>query len=208
MKLILFGATGHTGKFVLDEALKAGHHITALVRDVTKLQQQHKRLQVVIGDALKEEDVMKVVKGKDAVISTISEGPDIVHKTQSEAVSNMIKAMETTGIERIICMGAIGILQFNATELIRDQSSYPALYRPLSFEHSAVNKLLQTTNLKWTQVCPPTILAVPADDNFVVQADYPPTKNMEVNAGNIGMFIMQELEKNEFLSKRVGITNA
>jgi hypothetical protein len=71
-----------------------------------------------------------------------------------------------------------------------------------------VNKQLQQTDLKWTQVCPPTILAAPSDGKFAVKADYPPTEIMDVNAGNIGAFMLQELEKNEFIGKRVGITNA
>jgi hypothetical protein len=49
---------------------------------------------------------------------------------------------------------------------------------------------------------------MPADGRFAVKADYPPSTKKEVNAGNIGMFMMQELEKNEFIGKRVGITNA
>jgi putative NADH-flavin reductase len=208
MKLVLFGATGHTGAYILEEALKAGHEVTVLVRHPEKLRQQSDRLKVVTGDAMNEEDVLKAVKGQDAVLSAISEGPEIQHKTQTVATGNMISAMQQNGVERIICLGSSGILQFNETELIRDQPSYDALYRPLSYEHSSVNKQLQQTQLKWTQVCPPTILAAPADGKFAVKAEYPPTENMEVNAGNIGAFMMQELEKNEFIGKRTGITNA
>ena len=208
MKLVLFGATGHTGAYILDEALKAGHEVTVLVRHPEKLRQQSDRLTVVTGDALKEEDVSAAIKGQDAVLSAISEGPEIQHKTQTLATGNMIRAMQQNGVERIICMGASGILQLNDTELIRDQPSYDPLYRPLSYEHSSVNKQLQQTDLKWTQVCPPTILAAPSDGKFAVKADYPPTEIIDVNAGNIGAFMMQELEKNEFIGKRVGITNA
>lgn len=207
MNIVLFGATGHTGRFILDELLKTNHNITVLVRDKSKVSVAANNLHIITGDALSEEDVLQVVTGQDAIFSAISEGPTIQHKTQSTAIHNMIKAMRASGVDRIICMGAIGILQFNANELIRDQPFYPDLYRPLSFEHSAVNKQLHETNLCWTQVCPPTILAASADGKFAVKADYPPTSNMEVNAGNIGSFMISELQKNEFIGKRVGITN-
>ncbi len=207
MKLAIFGATGHTGKYILRAALDAGHKITVLVRDKAKVAAMP-GLTVLEGDALNPEDVLKTVEGQDAVISAISEGPDIRKKTQSTALANIVKAMEQHGVQRLICMGAIGILQFNAGELVRDQPFYPELYRPLSFEHSAVFKMLQTTRLKWTQVCPPTILAADADGRFVVRADYPPNEKMEVNAGNIASFMMQELLRNEFVGKRAGINNA
>lgn len=207
LKLAIFGATGHTGKYILRAALDAGHSVTVLVRDKTKVA-DISGLKVIEGDALNPEDVLLAVDGQDAVISAISEGPDIRQKIQSTALANIVKAMEQQGVQRLICMGAVGILQFNAGELVRDQPFYPELYRPLSFEHSAVFKMLQTTRLQWTQVCPPTILAAHADGRFVVKADYPPNEKMEVNAGNIASFMMQELLRNEFVEKRVGINNA
>jgi len=208
MKIALFGATGHTGSFILEEALKAGHEVTVLLRDPAKMQLQHDRLRLLKGDALKAADVLEAIQNQDVVLSAISEGPDVKTKTQSVAVANMIDSMQKAGVNRIICMGAIGILQLPNGELIRDQPSYPSLYLPLSFEHSAVNDLLQKTDLLWMQVCPPTILGKAADGKFAVKANYPPTENMEVNAGNIGLFMMQELEQNNFLQQRVGITNA
>jgi uncharacterized protein len=208
MKIILFGATGHTGSYILDEALKAGHQVSVLVRNANKVGHQRDKLNIITGDALNEDDVVRAVEGQDAVLSAISEGPYIEYKTQSRAVGNMIKAMKKTGVKRILCMGAIGILQHNEHELIRDQDFYAELYKPLSHEHSEVNRLLNESGLDWTQVCPPTIVGMPADGNFLLKADYPPSSNKLANAGNIGLFMMQELEKNEFIGKRVGITNA
>ncbi len=206
MKIVLFGATGHTGKFILEEILNAGHEVTVLVRTPEKLQ-LHERLHIMKGDALKQEDVLQAVEGQDAVLSAISEGPAIQHKTQSTAVGNMIRAMQQSGVQRIIAMGAIGILQHNDQELIRDQPFYDELYKPLSYEHSEVNEQLRKSGLRWTQVCPPNILAAPGDGQFVTKADYPASDKWEVNAGNIGLFMLQELDKNEYLGKRVGIAN-
>lgn len=208
MKLVLFGAGGHTGNYILEEALKAGHEVTVLVRHPEKVTASSSTLNIVKGDALNASDVLNVVRGKDAAVSAISEGPDIRQHTQSKATANIIKAMQDTGVKRIICMGAIGILQANENELLRDQPSYDATYLPISMEHSAVNDLLKASGLDWTQVCPPTILSAPSDGGFKVKAGYPPTKNMEVNAGNIGMFIMEELEHPHFIGQRAGITNA
>jgi uncharacterized protein len=207
MKIALFGATGHAGNYILDEALKAGHEVTVLVRHPEKLKQQHDNLHVVTGDALQLTDVLKVVEGKDAVVSAISEGPHIQNHTQSVAVANMIEAMKRHGVKRIICMGAIGILQHDENTLLRDLPTYDELYKPLSYEHSAVNSELRNSGLDWTQVCPPNIIAAPSDGKFLVKADWPASKNMKCNAGNIGMFIMQELERNEFVGTRVGISN-
>ena len=38
MKILLFGATGRTGKIILQKALNDGHEVTAIVRDPSKLE--------------------------------------------------------------------------------------------------------------------------------------------------------------------------
>ena len=40
LKLVVFGATGRTGKEVLKQALQKGHHVTAVVRTPEKLSTQ------------------------------------------------------------------------------------------------------------------------------------------------------------------------
>lgn len=37
LKLVVFGGTGRTGKEVVKQALKKGHHVTAVVRTPEKL---------------------------------------------------------------------------------------------------------------------------------------------------------------------------
>ncbi|MBK7896213.1 MAG: NAD(P)H-binding protein [Anaerolineaceae bacterium] len=51
MKLAVFGATGGTGKEIVVQALEAGHEVTVLVRDSTRLSVKHDKLYLVIGDA-------------------------------------------------------------------------------------------------------------------------------------------------------------
>ena len=37
MKILLLGATGRTGKHIIEEAIKRGHEISAIARDPEKL---------------------------------------------------------------------------------------------------------------------------------------------------------------------------
>ncbi|MCB0237620.1 MAG: NAD(P)H-binding protein, partial [Anaerolineae bacterium] len=52
MQIAVFGATGGTGQQVVQQALAAGHSVTALVRDPSRLAAQDERLTVVEGDVL------------------------------------------------------------------------------------------------------------------------------------------------------------
>ena len=47
MKIIVFGATGGTGKEIVKQGLNAGHEITAFVRNPAKVAIQHPQLKLV-----------------------------------------------------------------------------------------------------------------------------------------------------------------
>jgi putative NADH-flavin reductase len=52
MRILIFGATGGTGRQLVDQALERGHQTTAFVRTAAKLAARHPLLRVVQGDAL------------------------------------------------------------------------------------------------------------------------------------------------------------
>jgi putative NADH-flavin reductase len=51
LRLTIFGASGRTGKPLVEQALNAGHEVTAFVRDPSKLTTKHGHLKVIRGDA-------------------------------------------------------------------------------------------------------------------------------------------------------------
>ena len=65
MKIIVFGATGGVGKWVLEQGLKAGHEITAFVRTPQKVTITHENLAVVQGDAFDKEAVSAAIAGHE-----------------------------------------------------------------------------------------------------------------------------------------------
>ena len=74
MKLTIFGATSSTGQHLVEQALQAGHEVTAFVRDASKLPFTLKHLYVIVGDALNPAQVESAVNGSDAVLSTLGPG--------------------------------------------------------------------------------------------------------------------------------------
>ena len=68
MNLIVFGASGATGRLVVETALSAGHLVTAFVRDAARLPMTHSRLRIIEGDAMDPASVASVLSGHDAVL--------------------------------------------------------------------------------------------------------------------------------------------
>lgn len=108
MKLAIFGATGRTGKPLVEQALKAGHEVVALVRTPSKLTVQTP-IRVVQGDVLNSTDVDKVVQGSDAVISVIGQSKDSPRDMQTVAITNIIDAMNKYGVKRLVSLTGAGV---------------------------------------------------------------------------------------------------
>ncbi len=108
MKLAVFGASGRTGRPLVQQALDAGHDVTALVRTPATFPLKHDRLTVVQGDAMNATDVDEIVQGADAVLSTLGQGKNSPKDLQTVATKNIVAAMEKYGISRIVSLTLAG----------------------------------------------------------------------------------------------------
>jgi len=152
MKIALFGATGHTGRLVLDHLLEQGHIITALVRTPANLDIQHPDLRIVKGNALVVDDVMNSIRGQDAVISvigarTLKNDPPIC----SVSARNITNAMTQLGVKRLVFLSGVamgekpGILMTILRLLLLKEVYADAV---------AADAIVQPTDLDWTIVRP------------------------------------------------------
>ncbi len=71
MKLLIFGATGGTGRQIVEQALQQGHEVTAFVRNPAKMTTQHEKLKIVKGNIMDCHSVGAAVAGQDAVFSAL-----------------------------------------------------------------------------------------------------------------------------------------
>lgn len=84
--LVVLGASGRTGRLVVEQALAAGHLVTALVRSPEKLTLRHPKLRVVVGDATDSSALSRALEGAVAVISTLgSRGLVIADSSRASA---------------------------------------------------------------------------------------------------------------------------
>ncbi len=113
MKLVLFGASGRTGRHLLQQALAQGHDVTAFVRNPGSLLPVD-RLIIQQGDVLNRADVERAVQNQDAVVSALgggriapSSGPHVSVRTFG--TEHILAAMEHTGVRWFICESAYGV---------------------------------------------------------------------------------------------------
>src|SRR5918997_37329 len=97
MRITVFGATGGTGRHIVEQALDAGHEVTAVVGVPAA-----DGLTVVTAQLDDRAAVRRAVEGADAVVDTLGPhgtGPTTV---RADAASVIIAAMREAGVRRLV----------------------------------------------------------------------------------------------------------
>ena len=209
MRIIVFGATGTVGKQVVQQALYKGFDVRAFGRNVyTTDFLEPEKLELVQGALFDEKEVYHAINGCDAVVSAIGGSFDGTDKARTLGMKNIIKQMTKAGVKRIVAIGNMAVLNADEETMLIDTESYPVEYIPVGREHQKAFNLLNESTLDWTFVCPPDIINYGPTGIFNTAANYPPTPNQyKINSGDLSLFMLNELVKNEFVKQRVGISN-
>ncbi len=212
MKILVFGATGMVGKYIIDIALSHGHEVRAFGRNVfDKLSTERTRLELFKGYLFTDKDISRSLKGADAVISALGGAADGIDRTRSLGMKKIVAEMNKRGPKRIIAIGGAGILDTKVSEdsdettYIFKKPDFPKKYIPVSEEHFNAYARLKESNLEWTFVCPPDIIDAPATGEYNLNRDRVAEGKFEINAGDIAHFMVNELTNNAYLNCRVGI---
>jgi NAD(P)H-binding len=70
LTVLVIGSTGSVGRHVLEEAVRAGHHVRALVRSPDRARGLPAGVEVVVGDVTRPETLPDAVRDVDAVVFT------------------------------------------------------------------------------------------------------------------------------------------
>ncbi len=108
-KIALFGASGHTGRQFLEQALGQGYTVQALVRTPSKITHSSAALHIIQGDVLNPADVEKATKGCDIVVSLFGHVKGSPKWLQTDGTRNIVHAMKKQGIQRIISLSGGGL---------------------------------------------------------------------------------------------------
>ncbi|GAA2258576.1 SDR family oxidoreductase [Streptomyces amakusaensis] len=107
MRYTVFGATGGTGRQLVQQALDAGHEVTAVVRDPARLPvREHERLEVVVADVTDPEALRPAIAGSDAVLSALGAPTNKAAGITSAGTRAILHALGDEGVRRLVAVSA------------------------------------------------------------------------------------------------------
>jgi putative NADH-flavin reductase len=203
----VLGATGRTGRRLVEYALADGHAVRALARDPAALDAlAHPRLAVLAGDARDPYAVEALVVGADAVASALGGGTRTDPGTaRSEGARLAAAAMARHGITRFVGVAGGGILDLPGVGLRQDRPDYPVVFREVSRQHRATWEALRDTTLAWTLACTGDIVPGERTGEYRMLPDLMPDGGRRISVEDLADFLLRELTAPRFPARRVGV---
>jgi len=156
MRIVIFGATGGTGRELVRQGLERGHDVTAQARSPEKLAEfEHPNLDVVRGDVLDPADVERAVTGQDAVLCAIGAGAER-STLRENGTRTIVTAMEAKGVRRLICLSSLGVGDSRANLPFFTKYLIVGIFLRHAFaDHERQEAVIRNSPLDWTIVRPP-----------------------------------------------------
>ena len=153
MKLIIFGATGNTGKLLVEQALAAGNQVVAYIRNPIKLNMKSERLTIIQGELADEEKIESALKEVDAVLSVMRPKGGSKSKPLTRGMQIIIAAMKKQGVRRLIITSTLStkdphdLPEFRAKALV---ALVRLAMRAAYEEIVSVANTVRASDLDWT----------------------------------------------------------
>lgn len=202
--IALFGATGKTGRRVLDQALAQGLLVRALARDPDKIAVANDRLTVIRGDVLDARSVDRVVAGADAVLSVFGHVKGSPDDLQADGTQLILEAMQHHGITRIVTLSGGGLRAEG-----QDQPKLPdriirGLLKLLSgkvlADAEAHLELLQLSGLEWTVVRGPRLTEEPGTGSYGV-GWVGGDSTTKISRDDLAEFLISQIDDRQYVHK-------
>lgn len=219
MKLTIFAATGGIGRLLVDQAVGAGHDVTAVVRNPARLTQDVRSVTADLTDP-DPEALRGAVEGADGVLSAF--GPSARAQTGITSVGTraIVEAMQVTGARRIVVVSAAPVSTTPSPDRPHPPKHDPGEGPLMRYVGAPVSKLflgkhfadlalmediLRESGLDWTSVRPPRLTDKPLSGTYRTAVDQNLRNGVLVPRADVAHFMLRALDDPTTIKQAIGI---
>ena len=210
LQVLIIGATGGTGRQLVQQALEQGHTVTAFVRKPKKFKIEHSNLRVVQGNVRDYASLESAMQGQSAVLCALG------HKRWfyptrilSEGTRNILRAMKTAHAPRLIGVSSLGV--GNAVGRLGLVSTFifvPMLLPFYFWDRLRQEKVIEESDADWVIVRPGILTNGAATGsyrhgskvgNFII--------GKRISRADVADFMLKQLTDDTYIGAAPGVCN-
>jgi putative NADH-flavin reductase len=224
MKLTIFAATSAIGRQLLEQALAAGHDVTAVVRNPKNLPGQAGRFRIVTADlaAADPAALESAVAGADAVLSGLGARSNAEAGVAAQGTRAIVQAMQATQVARIVVVSAAPIGTVPSPGHPKPPKHDPgdgffmrhlfshlaiAMQRPRYADLALMEDIIEGSGLEWTIVRPPKLTDKPLTGTYRTVYGQNLRGGWSVSRADVADYMLRTLEQPQTIKQIIGVAN-
>jgi len=220
-KLTIVAATGGIGRQLVDQALAAGHDLTAIVRNPDRLPPGVRAVRADLATA-DPGALHPAVAGADAVLSGLGPRSRAEAGVTARGTRAVVEAMKATGVARIVVVSAapVGtvpspgrphpprydpgdgfVLRHLLSPLVK------AALRGHYADLALMEDILRDSGLDWTAIRPPRLTDGPVTGTYRTAEDRNLRRGVLISRADVAHLMLRVLDRPETIGHAIGIAH-
>jgi putative NADH-flavin reductase len=210
MRIAVIGATGRTGRLVVEQALARGEDVVALARTPDAIELRDPRLTVARADVLEPATVSDPLAGADAVVSALGIGNSrSATNVYSTGVRNILDAMSRHRIRRLAVISGAPAGPRAEQPFAQRRIAMPILELFFGASYADMRRMeavLQESDQDWVSLRPPRLMRKPAAGSY--RLDLKPLKGgSSITHADLATALLDVLERDDLTRKALYVAN-
>jgi len=202
MKVVVLGATGGTGQWVVKRLLKAGHQVTVYVRHPEKIKSPSNELTIIEGNLTDQMHLTETFKGQDAVISCLGSNTTKQSSQLKEMAASVLQSMEQSKVQHIVYMATAGI-----------DDEFTGVFKwfirlilgHVIDDHREAANLYRNSGMVYTIVKPMQLKDQDLTGKYVTAMNGLPSSKKAISRANVAEFMVLTLEDDTYRNQSVAL---
>jgi uncharacterized protein YbjT (DUF2867 family) len=207
-KILVLGATGGTGRLIVQQALARGYEVTALVRSPEKAADL-KGAKIVVGDARDESALRQALKGQFAVISALGTGVSPFREVTflSSATRALVSAMKAEHVPRLVAITGLGAGDSRGHGgFAFDNLFFPLLLRNVYADKDRQEAIVKDSGLDWVLVRPSILNNKPGGRPVRALTDLSAFHGGSIARADVAKFVVDQVGGDTWLHRAPLVT--
>ncbi|MGM4985958.1 MULTISPECIES: NAD(P)-dependent oxidoreductase [Rhizobium] len=207
-KILILGATGPTGRHIVNQAVSRGYDVTLLVRSPEKAADM-KGAKIAVGDARDEKVLRQAVKGRDAVISALGTPASPFREVTllSTATRALVSAMKAERVARLVAITGMGAGDSAGHGgFLFDKLIFPLLLRKVYADKDRQEAIIKGSDLDWTIVRPSVLNNKPRHNTIQTLTDLNQFRGGSISREDVATFVLDQVTTDRWLHRSPLIT--